>query len=334
MSSVDVIVPCYRYGHFLRECVTSVLAQTGPQVRVLILDDASPDNTAEIAADLVRADSRVFFIRHSSNKGHIATYNEGIEWASADYLLLLSADDYLLPNALRRAVSLMDTHPKVGFTFSKVIELRDTGSPVQVTIGESVAGKMDWRIMQGLEFIDLIEQNGFINIVPTPTVVIRTQLQKRVGGYRSELPHTGDLEMWLRLAAHGSVGVFEACHAVYRRHGSNMQMDYYTDKHLPDLQQRKAALDCFLETCSHVLPNAQQLQRSSLCRLAFEGMQYAGAAFTAGEMELSRRLSQFSLGIYPEVKYSWPGVLLISKRLLGFRVWSVLRPAIGRIIKR
>ena len=54
MSSVDVIVPCYRYGHFLRDCVESVLAQAGPSVRVLIIDDASPDNTAEVASDLTK----------------------------------------------------------------------------------------------------------------------------------------------------------------------------------------------------------------------------------------------------------------------------------------
>ena len=88
MSSVDVIVPCYRYGHFLRECVESVLSQAVENVRILIIDDASPDNTAEVAADLVREDSRVTFVRHTINKEHIATYNEGIEWASVDYMLL------------------------------------------------------------------------------------------------------------------------------------------------------------------------------------------------------------------------------------------------------
>src|SRR5215831_20496875 len=114
MSSVDVIVPCYRYGHFLRECVESVLSQSDVNVRVLIIDDASPDNTPEVAAELVSEDPRVTFIRHSENKGHIATYNEGIEWASAEYMLILSADDCLLPGALSRAADLMDARPDVG----------------------------------------------------------------------------------------------------------------------------------------------------------------------------------------------------------------------------
>src|SRR5579862_146798 len=117
MSSVDVIVPCYRYGHFLRGCVESVLPQSGVQVRVLIIDDASPDDTAEVAAALARDNPQVSVISHLSNRGHIATYNEGIDWASADYLLLLSADDYLLPGALMRATALMDKYPGVAFAF-------------------------------------------------------------------------------------------------------------------------------------------------------------------------------------------------------------------------
>src|SRR3979490_235845 len=103
MSSVDVIVPCYRYGKFLRQCVESVLTQEGVAIRVMVIDDASPDDTAEIAESLLKEDSRVSYISHKSNKGHISTYNEGIDWVSADYMLILSADDYLLPGALARA---------------------------------------------------------------------------------------------------------------------------------------------------------------------------------------------------------------------------------------
>jgi len=119
VSSVDVFVPCYRYGHYLRSCVTSILFQVDVDVRVLILDDASPDNTAEVAAELVKEDPRVTYVRHEVNHGHIATYNKGIEWANADYQLLLSADDYLLPGALSRLTKLTANHPKVGLVFGR-----------------------------------------------------------------------------------------------------------------------------------------------------------------------------------------------------------------------
>src|SRR5437867_2134071 len=125
MSRVDVIIPCYKYGHFLSECVKSVLAQEKVEVRALILDDASPDDTEEVAARLASEDSRVVYRRHRTNQGHIATYNEGLDWASGDYLLLLSADDLLTPGALARAASIMDRHPEVGFTFGRAITTPD-----------------------------------------------------------------------------------------------------------------------------------------------------------------------------------------------------------------
>ena len=224
MSSVDVIVPCYRYGHLLRECVESVLTQSLKDVRVLILDDASPDNAHEVGAELAREDLRVTLVRHQVNKGHIATYNEGIDWVSADYMLLLSADDYLLPGALERAATLLDAHSEVGFVFGRAVELNADGTRTETEPVAGKAGTSPALVLTGIQFIEL---TGPRNIVPTPTAVVRTALQKRVGGYCIELPHAGDMEMWLRLAANASVGILEALQAVYRRHAVNMSHAYY-----------------------------------------------------------------------------------------------------------
>ena len=171
MSRVDVIVPCYKYAHFLRECVESVLAQP-VDVRVLILDDASPDNTPEVAADLVARDGRVEYRRHKDNQGHIATYNEGIEWAGGDYLLLLSADDLVTPGAFGRAVKLMDEHPEVGFTYGRAITT-DRPEPAMF----QAPGDYCWRVLSGGEFWELSCKDA-CNIVSTPTAVVRTNLQK------------------------------------------------------------------------------------------------------------------------------------------------------------
>ena len=93
MSRVDVIVPCYNYARYLPACAGSALDQPGVDVRVLVIDDCSPDDTPAVGKKLAAEDARVEFRRHEQNKGHIETYNEGIEWASGDYVLLLSADD-------------------------------------------------------------------------------------------------------------------------------------------------------------------------------------------------------------------------------------------------
>lgn len=326
MSSVDVIVPCYRYGHFLRQCVESVLTQTGINVRVLIIDDASPDNTAEIASDLAKDDSRITFVRHVTNKGHIATFNEGIEWASADYLLILSADDYLLPGALCRSVNLMDAHPEVGFVFGNVIRLDEAGTTKPLRTFTSAADESDWRILSGSVFIEL---SGSTSIVWTPTAVVRTKLQKRLGEYRPELPHSADMEMWLRFAAFSSVGFLEAYQAVYRRHSGNMSLNYMTKNCMAGVQQRKAALDCFLQFNSFSLPDAGRIRHKLFWSLGCETIELASAAFNIGEVKVSDRLSEFAFLVCPEVKRSLPWAKLAFKRLMGKRAWCALQPVVA-----
>ena len=338
MGRVDVIVPCYNYGCFLEQCVNSVLDQERVDVRVLVIDDASPDNTAEVAAGLARENPRVTVMRHSTNKGHINTYNEGIEWASADYALLLSADDYLLPDSLSRAADLMDAHPEAGFTFGNVIELNDSGNETPTkSIIEATNGS-DKRILEGREFIEL---SGVHNQVATCSAVVRTELQKRLGGYRHELPHAGDLEMWLRFAAHASVGFISAYQGVYRRHGANMSTAYYAPSdgrliytkngRLADLQQRKSVLDCFSEHCKGVLPRCEHLPRRLYRQLSEVAVGHASAAFNDGQMEESRELSDFALAVCPEIKSSSAWLKLTCKRWMGARTWRALRPAAAAI---
>ena len=77
--SVSVIVPCYRYADVLQGCVSSILAQRGVDVRVLIIDDCSPDDTPAVASRLADADARVEYRRNEANLGLIATANEGLD---------------------------------------------------------------------------------------------------------------------------------------------------------------------------------------------------------------------------------------------------------------
>jgi GT2 family glycosyltransferase len=333
LARIDVVIPCYNYGRFLYQCVNSVLGQVGVDVRVLIIDDASPDNTAEVAAALARANPRVLVKRHSTNKGHINTYNEGIEGASANYLLLLSADDYLLPGALARATNLMEAHPEVGFTFGNVIELSDNGTERRT---KSKIGAT--RILEGPEFIEL---SGADNLVATCSAVVRTELQKQLGGYREELPHTGDMEMWLRFAAHGPVGFISAHQGVYRCHSANMSTRYYfisdgrliytENGRLADLQQRNSALDCFSQHCNDNMPRYEHLCRRLYWRLSELAVGRASAAFNKGAMEESRELSDFALAVCPEIKSTPVWVKLTCKCWMGARTWRAVRPAVAAI---
>jgi GT2 family glycosyltransferase len=322
MTSVDVIIPCYGYARFLNECVNSVLSQHGVTVRILILNDASPDNTTEIAEEIASRDSRVEVVNHTKNKGHIASYNEGIEWASADYLLLLSADDYLLPGALTRAASAMDANPAVAFTFGGSIQLYEGGAMRHIDALPVSAERRNIQLFTGPEFI---RRSGATNMVATATAVVRTAMQKRLGGYRPDLPHSGDLEMWLRFAAHGAVAYIEAFQAVYRIHRNNMSLAYRAAYNMPDLEQRLRALEVFLECCAGVMDNPQQVRRVLFRSLACEAVCCASAAFNEGETGAANQLTAFAVSLSPDVTRSLAWLRFKCKRLLGHRLWNVWR---------
>jgi glycosyltransferase involved in cell wall biosynthesis len=278
MSSVSVVIPCYKYGHFLADCVRSVLdEQPGLDVRVLIIDDASPDDSARGARERAPRDPRIEVRVHERNKGHIATYNEGLlEWADGDYVTLLSADDRLVPGALVRAAALLDAHPEVGFCYGRPLRFRH-GGPLPkartTTTGSAVYPGQWWlerRFREGT------------GCITSPEVVVRTDLQRKVGGYDPGLPHAGDIEMWMRLAAHADVGyVRGADQAYYRVHGSNMSVTDFGGQ-LDDLRQRRAAYESVLDKCGDRLPDAERLSATVHTKLARAALRRACRAYDRG----------------------------------------------------
>jgi hypothetical protein len=293
----------------------------------LIIDDASPDDSAEVARQLGRENERVEVIVHDVNRKHIATYNEGLAWASSDYVLLLSADDYLLPGALERAAAVLDAHPDVGFVFGRVMERNADGTLRSSEPLPGVRESSDIAIVSGLRFLQL---SGARNLVPTPTAVVRNVLQQKVGGYRHDLPHTGDMEMWFRLAAHGSVAVLGAHQAVYRRHEANMSHAYYHSRRLPDLQQRSAAIEAFVDSAGRRLPDIDRLHRHMRRMLARDAIGYASSAFNDGDEALSRQLAECAKELSPTVRVTTPWLKFACKRLMGASTWRTVQPAVSR----
>ena len=279
MTSIDVVVPCYRYGHLLPHCVDSILSQEGVDVRVLIIDDASGDGSADVARALAAADERVEAREHLQNMRHIATFNEGIlDWADAPLTLLISADDELNAGALKRAAELMESNPNVAFCYGNAPRWN-------VPAPRPVLRNGPWQpmIYSGHYWIKGRFENAS-NPVYSPTVVARTELQKKVGGYNPKMLHTSDLEMWLKLALHGDVGfVAGVDQGVFRVHESNMSNDYYDhDLGLRDLEMRELTFAEILTNHADQLPDAEELDHRYRRRLSREALLRAGRAYDRG----------------------------------------------------
>ena len=232
---VSVVVPCYRYGHFLPDAVASALDQEDVDVDVLIVDDASPDDSAAVAHALADRDPRVRVLVHEENAGHIRTYNDGLAEVDGDYVVLLSADDRLPRNALTRAVSLMEHHPSVGLVYGFPQSFTDE-PPSQSDRVRS------WSVWPGHDWLAHLSRRGG-NVIMSPEVVLRREAWAELGGYDPRLPHSADLAAWLHTSLRWDVGrVNGPAQAFYRVHGGNMHLTEYAGMET-DLRQRLLTFD-------------------------------------------------------------------------------------------
>jgi glycosyltransferase involved in cell wall biosynthesis len=295
MTSISVVIPCYRYGRFLEDCVASVLDdQAGVDVRVLIIDDASPDDSAEVARKIAAREPRVELVVHASNKGNIATFNEGLlEWADGDYCTLVSADDLLTPGALRRARDMLDAHPDVGFVYGHALWFMN-GDPVPA-VRTRLRGCSVWT---GSRWLDRLYAQAE-NPITSPEVVVRTSLQHRVGGYDPRMPHAADMEMWMRMAANASVGFLRGVdQAFYRLHRENMRKGFNA---LMDLRERRLVFESVLDRDGARLPGADQMAETMRRQLARQALWEAARAYDHDHTELDYvdEVVSFALDCWP-----------------------------------
>jgi glycosyltransferase involved in cell wall biosynthesis len=263
----SVVVPCYNYGRYLEECVASIVNQPDVTSKVVIIDDASTDDSFEVAQQLAETHGNVVAQRNEQNLGHIATYNRGLARVDSEYTLLLSADDLLAGNALARAGALLDANPSVGLAY---------GAPENFTLQPSGKTRRahSWSIWSGEEWIEAQCRRG-LSIIYSPEAVVRTSVLHAAGYYDPSFPHTADLDLWLRIAARSAVGRVNGPVQAYRRiHGAGMMTVHY-DSLLVDLVERARTYEHFLTALSSTRPGASRLLPLVHRRLSLEALAWA-----------------------------------------------------------
>ena len=269
MASVDVAIPNYQYSHFLRSCVESVLSQDIDELRVLIIDNASTDDSLQVARALALEDPRIEVKAHERNLGPHASFNEGIEWARADYFLILCSDDYLLPNALRQAMDLMERHPNVGLTYGRAHGLicgKPSGPTGERFVPTAASEPAEWEITTGIDVLHRFCATSTFPIMGCATLV-RTSVQQKAGHYRNTLQHTDDFELCMRIALISDIARTDTTLAVRRFHEMMRSQDMH-DNFIVYYRECAAAFATFFAHEGAALPAAQQMHQIARRSLA------------------------------------------------------------------
>jgi glycosyltransferase involved in cell wall biosynthesis len=199
MARVSIIIPTHNRPHMLRRAVESARA-AGADVEVVVVDDASTDETAEVC----RALEGITYVRLEHNQGVAGARNVGLLASSADYIALLDDDDLRLPGSLDRQAAALDAEAAAGFVCGSMLMADQDG---RLTGEVSVPGHPG-----GDAFWDLLE---LVFPVMPISVVIRKECFTRVGLFDSGLPGLDDWDIFVRIAELYPVAIVDEPVSIY-----------------------------------------------------------------------------------------------------------------------
>jgi len=197
---VSVIIPAFNAAMSLRRCIDSVLAQTYPQIEIIVVNDGSSDETEEIA----RSYAGKLQYTCQANQGETAARNRGFESASGEFISFIDHDDYWEEQFVEATVNFLKTHPD---TIAVSVGVEHTSALSDVPLIRPAF------ILQNSETdqIPLIIED-FFNFwadhdhVCAGAVMLRGSLLNDAGGQRTDLVLSGDMEYWAYLATFGKWG--------------------------------------------------------------------------------------------------------------------------------
>lgn len=182
--AVSVLMGVRDGAPWIGEAVASVLAQTAPDLELIVIDDGSTDATA---ATLDAIDDGRIRVEHRAPAGLTRSLNRAIELARAPILARLDADDLARPDRLARQLEFLDRHPDVGLLGTGAREIDAAGREVAV-----VAPPADDAALRRA----LIRRNPFVH----SSIVMRRAAVEAVGGYDPSLPVAQDYDLWMRMS--------------------------------------------------------------------------------------------------------------------------------------
>jgi glycosyltransferase involved in cell wall biosynthesis len=214
---ISVLIPSYNYGHFVTDAIDSVLAQTYPNLEVVVADNASTDDTAAVVAARYGSDPRVRYVRNATNIGLVPNFNYALTLARGEFVLWLSADDWILPRHLARLAAVFAREPQIDVVYTSVYFADKQGRVF------SVRNRDDLLPFDYVDIRDeLPEMLTGISQLTLPAALFRRALFDELGPMDEAIPIAADWELAVRLALAGKLFAFvNGPSACVRWHGAN-----------------------------------------------------------------------------------------------------------------
>jgi glycosyltransferase involved in cell wall biosynthesis len=291
IPSVTIAIPTYNRSKLLKKSLQSVLAQTHTDLEVLVLDNASLDDTQSVVHAL--ADPRIKYVGSNKNIGLFRNWNRAIKLNRSPYLSILPDDDELLPEFIQQSLAALEASPNAAYSFTKASGIGLDNEPVPLS-GEFPKG----GVMSGLELLHQFVA-GTNWVIRPSTVMIRSSALDTVGPFNTAHSRLSiDLNLYLRMAADFDVVFIAKTLTRNRIHTGQLTQECHREAggtgSLSTLAERTDAV-------AHLLKSERSEHATYRLWL------------TERLLHLSARRSEISANFIPDLNLSWEEKLEILK---------------------
>jgi hypothetical protein len=303
VPTVSVVVPVFRAERFIAATIESVLAQTFRDFEIILVDDGSPDRSAEICARY--GDPRIRLLRQA-NAGVAAARNAGIRRARADIIAFLDSDDIWTPTKLARHVTLLQQRPDVDVSFDRSRFIDETGQELGSLRGSTLPEITPFGILlrdpTGTASAVVARRRALDAIAYTATA----QDGSVQPAYFDEEPilcTAEDTDCWFRMAQVGRSSFFHLPEplTLYRMHRNGVTAAF---------AKRRASWNRLVEKAKAQAPGLLDGQEARLDAYQLTAM--ARRALMTGEAQAAGRFLAAALQAYPEIAIEQPAVTALT----------------------
>lgn len=273
MGTVSVVVSTYNRAHFLAECLESLLGQTRPATRIVVVDDGSSDNTAEVVSQFAGS---VDYIR-KENGGKASALNLALTTIDTEFVWFFDDDDVAYPWAIESHLAIHNMYPGLGFSFG-FHDLGISGLDGRIVVSESPPPPEVFGASLGFQRLNLMRFCSFM----LTSCIIRTQLFRQGKYFREELLRSQDYAALIELSQCANFAYTGTRTYIFRQHeglrGSALISHSYMEKRLiwmkydrliGDTVIKPLPLNCFLPDSKSNFPDSIVERRAALIRRAW-----------------------------------------------------------------
>jgi len=297
-TGLTVVIPCYRGEHLVGDAIRSVLAQAGDGVEIIVVDDGSPDRSAEVVTAI--GDARVRLVRHEKNRGIAAARNTGLAQARTEFVAFLDQDDLWLPGFVDAALGALCKAgaEKCVLAFCDEIARNARGGERRVRVPLPAQRVLD----APRSLLGALLRERFVVLGAS---VIRRAVLVEIGGFDERIRGgSDDFDVVVRLAERGGFVHIDGAHFVRRLHGQN-----YTNAELM-IDESMAVIDRLLVRHPDLQADGRMGKARRLYRRASDAM-------VQGRTARARADYVASLRLYTWQPRAWLGLALSSSGGLG-----------------